>query len=1090
MKKVLFTLIFLVSFLTLGAQNTDYNYIRKRDFCNEAGTKSVNTFAYFDGIGRKYQDIRQGASTNGKDLSVARQYDGMGREMDVFLPVQGYTTGLPLSMQDLQAELLRLYADSMAYTHTTYQQGMANRVSSVTGPGAAWHTACKAVKTEYLSNSTTNDSLICRKYQMVNEFEFKNTGNYDDAQLYVTKIIDEDGNVSLTFVDSQQRLLLARSYDRTTGEAGDTYYIYDAHGNLCKVLPPNASDLDGKSSRNYALITPSINDYAYSYKYDACQRQISRSLASRAPESTIYDRGGRPVLEQDGNMEEQSKWKYTYYTPFGEVAETGICHLNYELTEKLREYIHNFYATATYVKGEGYKYVTLPITREEVMTINYYDSYDFLHTPGFANDTLLTAGRWNAKGRLTGSSTSIFNSSDRIYTVYHYDDFGRISCTLSTNHLSGHDIVNTTYTFNGLPQIVETIHSSAYTPQRPVTEKYTYHYDDWGKLLKTEHTFNGKIITLCKQAYDAVERLITKETGTPSRSATYSYNLRGWLTDINHPKFKQHLYYTDGVNTPCFNGNISSMTWQSDKESTLRGYKYTYDGLSRLKNAIYGEGTELSVNTDRFNEEIPEYDKQGNILRLKRYGKTSQGTYGLINDLHSTFYGNKLMTVNNYAPNSVYAGGFSFLDLAFDDFEYFYDQNGNLERDLNRNIDRIEYNSLNLPDRVGFQVGGEIVNLYAADGSKLRAIHISNRDTLTTDYCGNAIYENGVLSTLLTEEGYISLSDTTYHYFVQDNQGNNRVVISQSGDVEEVNHYYPFGGIFELSSNVQPYKYNGKELDTFKKLNWHDYGARMYDATLGRWHSIDPMAEKYYASSPYNYCDNNPIGRSDPDGKDWIKDRFDYYLWDENSVNRETTREGWDYVGTELPDDVGRYRILEEIDGNLYHKNTINPFASFINWAYGEDLMVEKKAYEPAGEHMMQQGIETGAEFAVGEIGGKIGAKIFSKLFSRSTGKGFQTFTDFKKANGPAGEGMAWHHIVEQHGDNLANFGAEAIHNTNNLIRLPHGKGSIHANISGFYSSKPPFAEGMTVRKWLSSKSFQEQYKYGIETLKRYGWKP
>ena len=78
------------------------------------------------------------------------------------------------------------------------------------------------------------------------------------------------------------------------------------------------------------------------------------------------------------------------------------------------------------------------------------------------------------------------------------------------------------------------------------------------------------------------------------------------------------------------------------------------------------------------------------------------------------------------------------------------------------------------------------------------------------------------------------------------------------------------------------------------------------------------------------------LKRIDPNGKDWIKDRFDYYLWDENSVNRETTREGWDYVGTELPDDAGRYRILEEIDENLYHKNTINPFASFINWAYGE----------------------------------------------------------------------------------------------------------------------------------------------------------
>ena len=54
-------------------------------------------------------------------------------------------------------------------------------------------------------------------------------------------------------------------------------------------------------------------------------------------------------------------------------------------------------------------------------------------------------------------------------------------------------------------------------------------------------------------------------------------------------------------------------------------------------------------------------------------------------------------------------------------------------------------------------------------------------------------------------------------------------------------------------------------------------------------------------------------------------------------------------------------------------------------------------------------------------------------------------------------DGMAWHHIVEQNADNIAKFGAEKIHNTNNLIKLPHGKGSIHAKVSGFYNSKNLF---------------------------------
>ena len=63
---------------------------------------------------------------------------------------------------------------------------------------------------------------------------------------------------------------------------------------------------------------------------------------------------------------------------------------------------------------------------------------------------------------------------------------------------------------------------------------------------------------------------------------------------------------------------------------------------------------------------------------------------------------------------------------------------------------------------------------------------------------------------LLTEEGYVTLADNKYHYYLKDHQGNNRVVISQSGMVEETNHYYPFGGVFASTNNIQPYKYNGK----------------------------------------------------------------------------------------------------------------------------------------------------------------------------------------------------------------------------------------------------------------------------------------
>ncbi|MBE6288465.1 MAG: RHS repeat-associated core domain-containing protein [Mediterranea massiliensis] len=179
--------------------------------------------------------------------------------------------------------------------------------------------------------------------------------------------------------------------------------------------------------------------------------------------------------------------------------------------------------------------------------------------------------------------------------------------------------------------------------------------------------------------------------------------------------------------------------------------------------------------------------------------------------------------------------------------------------------------ALSLPSVVTFSDGSTITYLYTADGRKLRTTHVINGTTTTTDYCGNVIYEGTTPKKLLTDEGYVDLTTATptYYYYLKDHQGNNRVVINATGgNAVEVNHYYPFGSLFSTSTNVQPYKYNGKELDTKKGLNWYDYGARHYDAVLGRWHVVDPLVEKYYPTSIYAYCINNPVRYIDELGLD------------------------------------------------------------------------------------------------------------------------------------------------------------------------------------------------------------------------------
>ena len=555
-----------------------------------------------------------------------------------------------------------------------------------------------------------------------------------------------------------------------------------------------------------------LRDYAYYYEYDGRGRCIKKKLPGAEHILQEYDNRNRMTFSQDGNQRTNSQWTYYLYDGLDRLTEQGVC------PDK-------------------------SLASRTVHIVNHYDGYDFVGTGMFAAPEF-EAGSVSGKGLLTGSVAYGLNVAGPVRTVFHYDNKGRVVKETASNGLNGFDTRVTTYSFTDKPLTVTHTHTAS--GKEGLTEVYTYTYDHADRLSSVKHRLNdGTEVLLANYTYDDLGRIQAKKLHNSTHTTSYAYNVRGWTTGITNGNFTQSLTYNNG--TAGFNGNITAMTWTANGSS--HSYAFTYDGMNRMLNATHGTGA--------YTEKVTAYDKNGNITGLQRYSSS------LVDNLTYTYNGNQLTKVEDATGNST-----GFINGASQDGEYGYDYNGNLTKDLNKDITNISYNSLSLPQVVTFSNGNTITYLYTADGRKLRTVHVLNGSALTTDYCGNVIYENGTQKLLLTEEGYINLnSPTTYYYYLKDHQGNNRVVVSSSGTVMETNHYYPFGGVFSTSTNVQPYKYNGKELDTKAGLNWYDYGARHYDAALGRWHVVDPLAEKMYGWSPYGYCFNNPIKLVDIDGK-------------------------------------------------------------------------------------------------------------------------------------------------------------------------------------------------------------------------------
>ena len=710
---------------------------------------AIITTSYFDGLGRIKQNVTRTDNNSFDVIADYMQYDLNGKLKRRWMPVKASSDGYNtyISLDNLQNSYSSVYPDDNCfYSQTFYDNTVMHRPIETRAAGDAW-TNHVGKRMSYLLNDGT-DSLRCINLYVNSNGQLVKDGQYPGGELRITKTMDEDNHTVYSFYNKEDSLVLSR-YVLDTSKA-DTYYVYDIYGNLRYVLPPEMSaKLSTYSNGSISGTDANIADYCYIYDYDNRNRCVKKKLPGCEPVFYVYDRINLLAYSQDSNQRSQGKWTFNAYDPIARLAYTAVVN-DSRTQEQLQESLMHSSPRVAFSGTDGtifgYTASSENITASSILSVNYYDSYDFISN--FASDSLAyrnmsgydskytgPIASQSAKGLLTGTATRVLGDTTVLVKSLYYDCHGNVIQSHESNAVGGYDHDYMHLTFTGKPLAIRHEHSTDTTHHVDIN---TMTYDAMERLLTTTVTHDGEQVDVITNTYDDLGRLVSQSCLNNQQTTNYSYNIRNWVTaiDAGEGVMKQWLHYADQVvgSEPCFNGNISVMEWSNNAafSNSCNRYCYSYDGMNRLTNAVY------SYHTPGFNNQSIEdystsytYDLNSNITSLRRYGKTEKYSlfgseyyhYGLMDDLTITRDGNQLRNVTDQCDELTYAGAMDFKDGADKRVEYTWDANGNMTSDLNKGVTEIKYNILNLPERITHSDGHVTYLTYAADGRKLRVTY-------------------------------------------------------------------------------------------------------------------------------------------------------------------------------------------------------------------------------------------------------------------------------------------------------------------------------------------------------------------------------
>lgn len=827
----------------LYAQSKKQNYIKETLHLDTNGA-SIENVSYYDGLGN-LSEIVSTASGTSDNVYTFKTYDSKGRESKNFYPTP---IGSGLDFKDYYSFVSassNYYNDEYAFKQNYYDD--ADHIVREDVAGNNWHAHSAHNEFSYETN-TLSDKVIRYDADPIAK------SYYPEGCLEKESAKDADGNEVVIFKDLDGNTILERR------NQGDTYYVYDKLGQLRYILSPQYQEKEDLAA------------YAYQYDYDECGNLVRKTLPGSQYTQYWYDKEGLLAYEQDALLRDKGLYRFYLYDRFDRVVLVGTttsCNTNIK-NAKLNV---SFSSQNGGIANSGYAFYgnTSNFSKGSNVSLEkayYYDSYDFL-SGAFKDDfaPISPSQKGGCNDLLVGSIIKTSNGQF-LFTVNSYDPKGNLINT-STKGLKGYTSkVSNTYSLT----------NKLVTSDAELDVKYgellkislTNEYSTRNNLLISKklilsHGEGTESSSTLNYMYDATNRLSQIVRPEQYGNVSYSYDVHGWPVKIESNSFKEELSYSDGVGTPCYNGNISSLKWSNSNYSEKRGYKFHYDRLNRLTEANYGEGESLSNAGDNFKESV-NYDLNGNITSLERHGKKQDGTYGVIDKLNVSLNGNQIVNISDAADKIVYEGALDFEPASDGISSCKYNDFGALISDTGRGITMIEYDNNKNPIRIQFSNGNVTKYIYSAEGTKLRTIYytampninvpdgctheldaseIQTTDSLDFLMEGNLILKNGRINKYLFEGGYCGIakpappfslyedgSDSeiseeeqkayeerrkewtkavealnatdafNFYYYNKDHLGNNREVIDFRGKICQVINYYPFGTPFSDQSTT------------------------------------------------------------------------------------------------------------------------------------------------------------------------------------------------------------------------------------------------------------------------------------------------